>query len=87
MENEQIKKVLGLFLLMQAQLELIDDMDILPVMVRELKRDTNRYYKSIELKVQLLTAGMDINEADYYIKIVQELKGIVDGIEIETKIN
>jgi len=87
MKNEQIKKVLGLFLLMQAQLELIDDMDNLPVMVRELKRDTNRYYKSIELKVQLLTAGMDINEADYYIKIVRELKGIVKGIEIETKIN
>ena len=86
MKNDQIKKVLGLFLLMQSQLELIDDMDNLPVMVRELKRETNRYYKTIELKVQLLTAGMDINEGGYYINIVKELKGIVEGIEIETKI-
>jgi hypothetical protein len=81
----EIKKILGLFLTMQSLIHQIDDISDSVLFKREFKRETNRYYKYIETKVNQLTREMDLDESQYYIDIVAKIDKIIKDIEVETE--
>lgn len=84
MNNNEIKKVLGMFLTMQSMIHQIDEISDSVLFKQEFKRETNRYYKYIETKVNQLTREMDLKEAQYYIDIVAKIDKVIQDIELET---
>jgi hypothetical protein len=85
MNNNEIKKVLGMFLTMQSMIHQIDEISESVLFKQEFKRETNRYYKYIETKVNQLTREMDLKEAQYYIDIVAKIDKVINNIELKTK--
>ena len=84
MNNNEIKKVLGMFLTMQSMIHQIDEISDSVLFKQEFKRETNRYYKYIETKVNQLTREMDLKEAQYYIDIVAKIDKVIQDIELKT---
>ena len=84
MSNNEIKKVLGMFLTMQSMIHQIDEISDSVLFKQEFKRETNRYYKYIETKVNQLTREMDLKEAQYYIDIVAKIDKVIQDIELKT---
>ena len=84
MNNNEIKKVLGMFLTMQSMIHQIDEISDSVLFKQEFKRETNRYYKYIETKVNQLTREMDLKEAQYYIDIVAKIDKVIQEIELKT---
>tara|TARA_R110000744_G_scaffold301290_1_gene410393 strand:- start:930 stop:1187 length:258 start_codon:yes stop_codon:yes gene_type:complete len=84
MNNNEIKKVLGMFLTMQSMIHQIDEISDSVLFKQEFKRETNRYYKYIEIKVNQLTREMDLKEAQYYIDIVAKIDKVIQDIELKT---
>ncbi len=84
MNNNEIKKVLGMFLTMQSMIHQIDEISDSVLFKQEFKRETNRYYKYIETKVNQLTCEMDLKEAQYYIDIVAKIDKVIQDIELKT---
>ena len=84
MNNNEIKKVLGMFLTMQSMIHQIDEISESVLFKQEFKRETNRYYKYIETKVNQLTREMDLKEAQYYIDIVAKIDKVIQDIELKS---
>jgi len=84
MNNNEIKKVLGMFLTMQSMIHQIDEISDSVLFKQEFKRETNRYYKYIETKVNQLTREMDLKEAQYYIDIVAKIDKVIQDIELKS---
>lgn len=85
MNTKEIEKVLGIFLTTQSLLHQIDDISDSIIFKREFKRETNRFYKYIESKVNQLTKQMDLKEAQYYIDIVAKIDKVISEIELKIK--
>ena len=84
MNNNEIKKILGMFLTMQSMIHQIDEISESVLFKQEFKRETNRYYKYIETKVNQLTREMDLKEAQYYIDIVAKIDKVIQDIELKS---
>ena len=84
MNNNEIKKILGMFLTMQSMIHQIDEISESVLFKQEFKRETNRYYKYIETKVNQLTREMDLKEAQYYIDIVAKIDQVIQDIELKS---
>ena len=84
MNNNEIKKILGMFLTMQSMIHQIDEISESVLFKQEFKRETNRYYKYIETKVNQLTREMDLKEAQYYIDIVAKIDKVIQEIELKS---
>ncbi len=87
MTSLEIKKILGLVCTCQSAIHQVDDIINESIPVREFKRETNRYLKSLEKFVEPVNKGMCLDESDYYNKIVSKIDEIVGSIEVETEIN
>ena len=61
----------------------IDEISDSVLFKQEFKRETNRYYKYIETKVNQLTREMDLKEAQYYIDIVAKIDKVIQDIELK----
>jgi hypothetical protein len=83
MTKQEVKQVLGMVLTCQSLIHQIDEIQNQSTPVREFKRDTNRYLKSLEKFIDPVNKAMNFEESQYYINIVSKIDELINSIEVE----
>ena len=83
----QVEKIITLYVSLQNVIHQIDDITDTPLFKQELKRFTNSSLQFLERFIYDLDKGMDLQEADQFVSLVQELndftKDLVKKVIIE----
>lgn len=83
----QVEKIITLYVSLQNVIHQIDDISDTPLFKQELKRRTNSYLQFLENFLMKFDKGMDLQEADQFVSLVQELndftKNLVTKVIVE----
>lgn len=80
----QVEKIITLYVSLQNVIHQIDDISDTPLFKQELKRFTNSYLQFLERFIYDLDKGMDLQEADQFVSLVNQLNDFTK--ELVTKV-
>lgn len=87
MNDKDIKNVLQLSLLCQSVVSKVDQLHNNVLFKHRFKQKTNKYVEFLDKHLNELLKECDKEEFEYYNSITLKIDELLDGIELEIKIN
>jgi hypothetical protein len=82
-EKKEAITLMKTFFKLMSIISSLDELSESTLFKHELKKDTNKYLKTIERALKPLLSSMDVKELDAYTEIVNSIDEFINEIEIE----